>query len=334
MVRLSIPAAVLTTALLALAPSAPADTPSAKDIFATAFKNTQAASSFRVKVAIEVTLGEGMTPMGISAEGWMKSPDLNYVKMNGFGGMETESYHKGPKGVRKDAVTGEWVSEDGEEGDLTGQKLQNPLEYVKLVEPYADKAELLADETIEEGKEKVLCSVVKLTPPAEAFRGLLSGNGIPEAAVDWSKAKVVLRGWIAKDTMLFRQLIADLDLQIAGLAMPGSEGDDELMGEEPAGKKGKHHKDKGHKKGEKDPAPGAAPAGDSPGAKPDPSAGDPMGGGEKPAAQPGADGGDEDGGAGAPVMKVSPKAKFSMYDYDQDPSADIPAVVKTKLGIK
>lgn len=324
MLRKLAPGALFAAAVVLSPLWAGADPTSGKDAFTNALKNTKAAAAFRVKVGMEVTLGEGMQPMGISAEGWIKNPDLSYFKMNGFGGMETEAFHKGTKSCRKDAVTGEWVIEEGDEGDLGGQKLQNPLEYVKAFEPFADKAELAGEEEITQGTEKIPCIVLKMNPPAEALKGFLSGMGLPDAAVDWQKAKVVLRSWISKDKQVFRQLIADVELEIAGLQMPGAEGDDDDSIDE-GGKKPKHHKKP------KVEGPGPKQPGDG-GDKKDPKD-PPKAGGDKPGDKPGAEpAGDEN--PPTPAMKLTPKAKFEMFDYDKDPSGDVPKEVKAKLGIQ
>ncbi|MBI5368568.1 MAG: hypothetical protein HZA54_16150 [Planctomycetes bacterium] len=330
-------AAVVTVAAFTCA-GVRADETNGKDLFLTALKNTQGSEAFKVKVNMEVTLGEGMQPMGISAEGWIKK-DLNYFKMNGFGGMETEAYNRNGKSCRRDAVTGEWVIEEGDEGDLGGQRLQNPLEYIKAFESYADKATIEPDGEITQGTEKVACRVIKMHPPAEALKGFLSGMGLPDAAVDWQKAKLELHAWIAKDKTVFRRLVADVQLEIAGLQMPGAEGDDEeSVDSGPGGGGGKKDKkDKKHRDDAKDgvkagggDAPGAAPTDENKGG---PKGDDPKAAGAKPDAEPSAEPGDPEMPE-APSMKLMPKATFEMYDYDKDPAGEIPKEVKTKLGIQ
>ncbi len=290
--------AVVLSALLA-APAARAQGETeiaAGAYFEKALENMTKKEGFHVRLGAEVSLGEGMAPMSITSEGWVRNPDLAFYKMTAMGGLETETYRKGNVSLRRDAA-GEWQVEEGE-GGLGDQRLANPMEYLNEFKKYSKDAVYLQNEKLNE----LECRVIKADPPAEAIRGFIGGIGIPEAAIDWKKAKLVFRVWISKDDSLVRQVIADLEVELAGfgggLDDPAFEDD---LGSET--KSGDETKD-GKKEGE------------------------PAKGGDDDL---GFEGGDEF----SQPMKLTPRARFEIFDYDKNVGLDrIPEVVKKKLKIQ
>lgn len=288
---------------------------SAADLFTKSLEIVAKQEGFHIKLSAEVSLGEGMAPMAIVSNGWVRNPDLAYFKVTQMGGQEEETWRRGKKSLRRDA-TGQWQLEE-DQGGRGDNKLTNPLEYLNEFSKYSKGASYLENEKLGD----VECRVVKSTPPATAIRSFIGGIGIPEQAINWDTAKLSFRVWIGKDDFLVRQLIADLEIELAGmggdLTDPGFD-EDEPTGSDPAGKEGagkKQSRDEGNsidRDGKQD--------GDE--AKK---------GDDKKTDEDEFDEGDEF----SQPMKLTPQAKFLIFDYNKDIGADkIPADVKKKLGIE